>query len=208
MQKFKNYSFTALGLAMVIATLMVGSASSSIAQSGFSLVKVINSASEAVPTTVTNSPTVKLATGASVTVNNGENNPVLVQSVNDGVTPFHQVVISPIPNGSVSGSGVIAVPSGQRLVIEYASAFISVPAGQNIHQLDIATEIRGTRVQHNLLRNNNGTSFNGNDIFTAGQQLRLYADGDTAVIFNVARNTATGSGSLTVTVSGYLMKIP
>ncbi len=207
MQKFKNYIFTAFGLAVVIATLMVASTSSSIAQSGFSQVKVINSSSEAVPTTVTNSPTVKLATGASVTVNNGESNPVLVQSVNDGVTPFHQTVTSTIPNGSVSGSGIIAVPSGQRLVIEYASAFITVPAGQNIHQLDITTEIRGVRVPHYLTRNSNGTSFSGSEVFTAGQPLRLYADGDTAVIFNVARNIANGSGSLTVSVSGYLMKI-
>jgi hypothetical protein len=183
-------------------------ANSGSAQSGFSLVKIINSSLEAVPTTVTNSPTVKLATGASVTVNNGESNPVLVQNVNDGVTPFHQTVTSTIPNGSVSGSGIIAVPSGQRLVIEYASAFINVPVGQNIHQLDITTEIRGVRVPHYLTRNSNGTSFGGSDVFTAGQQLRLYADGDTAVIFDVARNTATGSGSLTVTVSGYLVKIP
>jgi len=208
MQRFKNYIFTALGLAMIIGTLMVASASSSIAQSGFSLVKVINSSSEAVPTTVTNSPTVKLATNASVTVNNGESNPVLVQNVNDGVTPFHQTVTSTIPNGSVSGSGIIAVPSGQRLVIEYASAFINVPTGQNIHQLDITTEIRGVRVPHYLTRNNNGTSFSGSEVFTAGQQLRLYADGDTAVIFDVARNAASGSGSLAVTVSGYLVKIP
>ena len=208
MQKFKNYIFTALGLAVVIGTLVAASASSSIAQSTFSLVKIINASSEAVPTTVSNSPTVRLATGTSVTVNNGENNPVLVQNVNDGVTPFHQTVTSTIPNGSVSGSGIIAVPSGQRLVIEYASAFINVPTGQNIHQLDISTEIRGVRVQHYLTRNSNGSSFGGSDVFTAGQQLRLYADGDTAVIFDVARNAASGSGSLAVTVSGYLVKIP
>jgi hypothetical protein len=208
MQKFKNHIFTAFGLAVIITTLVVAGAGSGIAQSGFSLVKVINSSSEAVPTTVTNSPTVRLATGTNVTVNNGESNPVLMQNVNDGVTPFHQAVTAIIPNGSVSASGIIAVPTGQRLVIEYASAFITVPTGQNLHQLDISTEIRGARVQHNLTRNSNGTSFSGSDVFTAGQQLRLYADGDTAIVFNVARNAATGNGSLTVTVSGYLVKIP
>jgi hypothetical protein len=51
-------------------------------------------------------------------------------------------VTSTIPNGSVSGSGIIAVPSAKRLVIEYASAFHQRAAGQNIHQLDISTEIR------------------------------------------------------------------
>src|SRR5262245_29364381 len=101
MQKFKSYVFTALGLTVGIGVLVAASANSSIAQSGFSQVKVINSSLEAVPTTITNSPTVKLATGANVTVNNGEHNPVLVQNVNDGVTPFHQVATSTIPNGSV-----------------------------------------------------------------------------------------------------------
>lgn len=208
MNRFKNYFFAAAGFSIVMITLWLTSAGQAIAQSGFSLVKVINSATEPVPSQITNQPTVKLASGTGVTINNTESKPVLTQNVNDGVTPFHQSVSGSFANGSISGSGIIAVPSGKRLVIEFASAFVNVPPGQNVFQIGLSTEIKGERVQHFLSRDAQGPHAGGADTFTASQSLRLYADGDTSVIFSLARSSGAGSGGFAVTVSGYLIDIP
>ncbi|MGE0132034.1 MAG: hypothetical protein AB7U82_28465 [Blastocatellales bacterium] len=208
MNKFRNYFFAAAGFSIVMITLWLTSAGQAIAQSGFSLVKVINPTTEPVPSQITNQPTVKLASGTGVTVNNRESNPVLTQNVNDGVTPFHQSASGTFINGSISGSGIIVVPSGKRLVIEFASVFANVPPGQNVFQAGLSTEIKGERVQHFLSRDVQGPHAGGADMFTASQSLRLYADGGTAIIFSVARSSADGSGSFAVTISGYLIDIP
>ena len=209
MNKFKKCLFAALGISLFAFVLSVTGAGRAVAQSTFSLVKIINTTSEPVPTTVTNSPTVKLASNAAVTINNGESNPVLVQNVNDGVTPFQQTVTGNFPTGSVGGSGIIPVPAGQRLVIEYVSAQVLLPTGQNLHQVSISTQIKGSTVQHFLVRNQHGAHFSGTDnVFTVGQQMRLYADGGTPVIFSLARNNGTGSSGYSLTVSGYLVNIP
>lgn len=209
MNKLKNCFFAALGISLFAFVLSVTGAGRAMAQSTFSLVKIINSTSEPVPTTVVNSPTVKLASNAAVTVNNGEANPVLVQNVNDGVTPFHQTVTGSFPAGSFGGSGIISVPDGQRLVIEYVSAHVLLPTGQNLHQVSVSTQIKGSTVQHFLVRNQHGAHFSGTDnVFTVGQQLRLYADGGSPIIFSLARNVATGNPGYSLAVSGYLVNIP
>ncbi|MBL8189010.1 MAG: hypothetical protein JNK38_13450 [Acidobacteria bacterium] len=209
MNKFKNCLLAALGISLLAFVLSVTGAGRAMAQSTFSLVKIINSTSEPVPTTVTNSPTVKLASNAAVTINNGESNPVLVQGVNDGVTPFHQSVSGNFPSGSVSASGVIPVPAGYRLVIEYVSASVLLPTGQNLHQASVSTQFKDVAVQHHLVRNEHGPHFSGNNNqFVVGQQVRLYADGGTPVIFSLARNNGTGSAGYSATVSGYLVNIP
>lgn len=209
MNKLKNCLFAAVGISLVAFTLSVTGAGRAVAQSTFSLVKIINSTSEPVPTSVINSPTVKLASNSAVTINNGETNPVLAQNINDGVTPFHQTVTGSFPAGSFGGSGIIAVPAGRRLVIEYVSAQALLPTGQNLHQVSVSTQIKGTTAQHFLVRNEHGPHFSGTDnLFVVGQQLRLYADGGTPVIFSLARNVATGNPGYSLTVSGYLVDIP
>jgi hypothetical protein len=209
MNNLKNYLLAAFGISLVAFTLSLTGAGRAVAQSTFSLVKIINSTSDPVPTTVNNSPTVKLASNAAVTVNNGEANPVRIQNINDGVTPFHQSVIGSFPMGSLSGSGIIPVPDGKRLIIEYVSAHVLLPTGQNLSQISISTQIKETTVQHSLVRNEHGAHLSSsNNLFTVGQSLRLYADGGTPIIFSLVRNSTVSSPGYGLTVSGYLVNLP
>jgi hypothetical protein len=209
MNRLKNYLLAAFGILLVAFALSVTGAGRAVAQSTFSLVKIINSTSEPVPTTVNNSPTVKLASNAAVTVNNGESSPVLTRNVNDGVTPFHQAIIGSFPTGSFSGSAIIPVPDGKRLVIEYVSAHVPLPTGQNLSQISVSTQIKETTVQHSLVRNEHGSHLStSTNLFTVGQSLRLYADGGTPIIFSLARNANTDSSGYGFTVSGYLINLP
>jgi hypothetical protein len=46
------------------------------------------------------------------------------------------------------------------------------------------------------------------DSYVAGQEVQFYADGDTDVIFEIARNSARGTGNATVTLAGYYVDMP
>jgi len=97
---------------------------------------------------------------------------------------------------------ITTVPTGKQLVIEYASGVVRVPAGQNLRQLTIRTKLNGDFVYHHLP----ATPTNVYNEFIAGQQVRLYADPNTAVNFCAARNAASDSGKVFVSISGYLME--
>ncbi len=204
MNKLKN-SLYATAVFIVLAMILAMSGTGRAIAQAISQVKVVNTVREPVPTTVQGTAQVSISNSPTVQVGNGDGDPIPVKMITTSRLPFQASANGVFGVGSVSGSGLIAVPAGKRLFIEYTSAFVMLPTGQNLHQISIATTVGGGTVQHQLARSFSGPHFSGtDDVFTSAQETRLYADGGTAVVFSLARNSGAGSGTLTVTVSGYL----
>jgi hypothetical protein len=101
--------------------------------------------------------------------------------------------------GTVSVS--LVVPEGTRLVIEYVSLDTNLPTGTSIvHTFFVETSTR------HLVLPTVGESVFGITSFTAGQAMRLYADGESTVTLG-ARRLGGGSisGTFYAAVSGYLL---
>ena len=166
-------------------------------------------------------PLVARSQGASpskdVVVTNTTSNPVptqavgttVVQDIDNGARqPFQEGVQVTLDPGFAGQNGFVPVPTGKRLVIEYASARGSVPAGQTM-VFTIVTQLSGelSGKFHTLPATQQFTSAS-TDSFITGQQVRLYADSGTTVFLRADRNSAAGTGSFLFTISGYLINVP
>jgi hypothetical protein len=110
---------------------------------------------------------------------------------------------------------VYTVPAGKRLVIEYVSGFVRLPAGAQAI-LEIVTAVDGTYlfadgglktselpVDHVL-----GPVTQAGNSFSVASSLRLYADPGTTVTFHVDVETPNGTIDYAlVRISGYLVDI-
>jgi hypothetical protein len=141
----------------------------------------------------------------AVQIANSESAPALVRDVDFGRQPFHHSADFSFPEGAITRSTSITIPDGKRLVIEYASAHLGVPAGQNITKIVLGVTLNQQFASHFVARDPIGDSGLGNEFFGASQQLRVYADD---LFINVQRSSPTGTGGGTVTVSGYLVDAP
>lgn len=208
MNKLRNSVYAIAGFIVLAMMLTLSGTGRAIAEA-ITQVKVVNTVREPVPTTVQGTAQVSISNSPTVQVGNGDGDPIPVKMTTVSRLPFQASATGAFGIGSVSGSGLIAVPAGKRLFIEYASAFVTLPSGQNLHQISISTTVGGGTVQHYLTRGFNGPHFSGtDDVFASGQEIRLSADGGTAVVFSLARSSAAASGTLAVTVSGYLEDLP
>lgn len=143
-----------------------------------------------------------------VTVVNTEKNPVPVFDVeNPAKQPFQTSVLSFIEAGSPSGHAFFRVPAGKRLVIEYISGILSVPFGQSIVTFELTTTASRLTANHSVQISFAGV-LAGSSQFTAGQLVKIYADPGTIVGVGAFRNTYTGTGRVSVTISGYLLDVP
>lgn len=210
----RNIFFGLAACAFLSLAFTLSGTRETIAQPGAELVKVVNSLREPVPTvaqgttqvSVANTPSVAIhPANNSVQVANTDESPVPVRMMMPARVPFQARASGSFGAGSVAASSLIAVPAGKRLVIEYVSSFVTLPAGQNLPQASIALQAGGTSVQHALRREAHGPHFSGTDeIFVVSEQLRLYADPASTIVFSFARNSTVGTGTVGVTVSGYL----
>jgi hypothetical protein len=188
-------------------------------------VRVVNTSAEPVPVltrgttnvsgsvSVTNTPTVNVGPGATVGIDpsgnavqvaNPETAPVAVRDVDFGRQPFHQSANFSFPDGSITRSTSISIPAGKRLVIEYVSGHLGVPAGQNITKIALGVTLNQQFADHFIIRTPIGDSGLGNEFFGASQQMRVYADD---LFINVQRNSPNGTAGGTVTISGYLVDV-
>lgn len=153
-----------------------------------------------------NSPTVGISPSANtVQIGNTTNTPVLVRDVDSNAArqPFQATTNLVFTSGfNNQGAFIASVPAGKRLVIEYVSMVLLLPTGQKPSQAEIVTD----NFPHFLIATQQG-SFGVFDTFSVSQQVRLYAD--SSVAFNVVRSANDGvDGSLTATISGYLINVP
>jgi hypothetical protein len=119
--------------------------------------------------------------------------------------PFQAAVEIDMPAGTGGQNGFVTVPTGKRLVIEYASGEAFIPTGQKC-LFSVITTIGGapTGTRHYLDSDAMG-KFGAPDYFRAGQVVRLYADPKTTVMLRVDRDIATGDATARMSISGYLV---
>ena len=185
-------------------------------------VTVTNPPSSPVPVTgsVTGSVTgtVGLTPGTSVMIDSTVADPVRVRNVNDAIQPV-QATQTCTTTAIGCGGTLYTVPSGKRLVIEYASLSVCALPGQSA-QLSISTTLGGAAVEHfvNIAPPAAGpgsTSIGcnplvntGSSLTAVGQSVRLYADAGTLVGANADRTSNVGDANFTFSISGYLVDVP
>jgi hypothetical protein len=118
--------------------------------------------------------------------------------------PIEQLLAFELSDGQANGQASFAVPSGNRLVVEFITAILTVPVGQKaVVTFFVQTGgIGPPGILHCLALNPQGT-FIG-DTFAASQLVRLYADPESTVLFQFARNDGSGLASGNISVTGYL----
>ncbi|MGH9824247.1 MAG: hypothetical protein ACREDR_13460, partial [Blastocatellia bacterium] len=145
----------------------------------------------------------------SLTGNGTSASPLAVVSDPAALEPFQAEIDFDINDGDAGGSGTFTVPAGKRLVIEYASASVSLPQGQRLDFIQVVTTSASgpTLFAGHFLVPVFVTDDNTNSEFAAAQDLRLYADPSTSVTVKTARNSLSGPGSATITISGHLVDL-
>jgi hypothetical protein len=93
-------------------------------------------------------------------------------------------------------------PAGQRLVIEFVTATVEVPAGESARLRMYTGFSNGQAGNFDLALTPQGVRA-GRSIYVATQMVRVYTDGFLA--FNVNRDNATTSGYALICVSGYVV---
>jgi hypothetical protein len=180
--KLKNYLLAASGLMIFVLTMtLIGSGSVGAFETND--VRVINTKSEPVPTEdISDARREPLQAARNVLMNAGSN-----------VTPLLDIV---------------TVPSGKRLVIEQVSMIGQVPPGKVVPTFCLITVASGGGFQHDFLVNVQPPAVNGDALFRASQQVRLYADPGTPVRTTFVRSSPSGKATFSVTLSGYLVDVP
>jgi hypothetical protein len=116
-------------------------------------------------------------------------------------------------NATFSGASfnfTIDVPAGKRLIVESASARVTLPAGQRARAFVSGNFPTAFGVQY-LTLEFQGT-FDGSDVYTTTQPVRLYIQGPAGNpgtgVFNIVRNATTGSVFAEVSIAGFLEDAP
>ena len=139
----------------------------------------------------------------TVTVGNTNANPVPV--VASPPLPFQEEVILQFPSGTVNASQSFQVLPGKRLVIEHVSARAALTEGQQLTETSIETlQVGGgSAIKHYFAASFQGNTPGTADYYAISQQTRLYAVGGVQV--RAFRNGTAGSGTVNISVSGYLI---
>ena len=213
MKKPKNYVSTAL---LGVLVLLSGAIPVNAAPPDQN-VKVVNTAAEAVPVTgnvtvsgsvnVANTPTVNLAPGSSVGINNTAANPVPVFTTNssDNWQPF-QAHASSIQSGTnVSTANIATVPAGKTLIIEYVAMDAQVPPGQHAEIMEITVSNSGGGLSFPFVIHAQPAAVIGDSLFRSNQALKLYSVAGSTVRALWRRNSSAGSATFQVLISGRLV---
>lgn len=116
-----------------------------------------------------------------------------------GFKPFQTVTFfTQQPGVALSPVSIVIVPAGKRLVIEFINYTGQVPAGQRV----VAFNLAAFGGAYSFLVNEQPAMSNGDVIFRAAQQLRLYVE-NSAVQTLVVRSSAVGTATYQVAISGY-----
>ena len=228
--RFRSYILATAALSILICFMLLASTHEGQAQGKkIDDVFVVNTSSNAIPTaaqgttniagsvSVTNTPTVNLASGASVGINgtasvevaNTAANPLPLVNVNDARQPFQTRLTFNIDPGSTQNEAGFDVPAGKRLVIEHASARVQGPAGQQfVAQIQTRVFPNGSATGvHWLVLTHQGT-FSGIDVFTSNHDMRVYAEPSVPnTRYIVTRTDLTGTAFAEATISGYLVNL-
>ena len=214
MNRVKNVA-AAVGLAILASALVFSNPSTvnSAPPAPTANVNVVNTPDNPVPTSaqgttaiagnvgINGTPTVNLAAGTTV----GVNNTVAVRTVDDQVRDVFQKTVS----FDVEGCGshvIVPVPAGKRLVIEQVSAGgIDNAPEPRFLRFELSTFVDGEQGQHFLHSTTEGAS---GAVFGASQHVRIYAEPSHIVLAVAREYCGNGSGisaSATFSISGYVV---
>jgi hypothetical protein len=144
---------------------------------------------------------------SDVNVVNPATNPALVRDVDrPAAQPYQDTLSVEIPNGETSESGALnPVPTGKRLVVEYASARADF-AGD---QMATVTLVSGD-VRYHLPMIFQGFfgHFGNRARLVASEPVRLYIDAGGSLGVEVSRTGDLESGFISVSISGHLVNVP
>jgi hypothetical protein len=217
MKTFKHYAAASLGLVLFVSVIAL-----SLPQVGHSAltppdkdVRVINTATEAVPVSVQGTPTVKavqqgpwnvaIAGTPAVSVSNSEGNPLSIRDVDRPTAqPFQYEVDLTVGPGFGGQNAFVPVPAGKLLVIEHVSAFGYTPNDQEIDTFAILTHVAPDNTYRFHYLDFEKRSVGTQSTYTVSESLRLYADTPGATV-RASRLGSTGSVTFKYTVSGYLV---
>jgi hypothetical protein len=149
--------------------------------------------------TITNTPTVKLAPGATIQVQD-----------NTVQQPFQAQLTCIFPSAIERCVTTVAVPSDKRLVIEYISVQGSLPPGDKMHPTVVLSNLKNSDQVASFIGVTPAGLFGSNsDVFTGSQLVKQYADEKTLVVAHCFRFPASSSeGTCFVTVTGHFVSTP
>jgi hypothetical protein len=116
----------------------------------------------------------------------------------DAFLQWHDTQLEPSFNVGISFQS----PEGHRLVIEFVTATVEVPAGESARLRMFTGFSNGQAGNFDLVLKPQGV-VNGRSIYVATHSLRTYTDG--SLSFNINRDNAVTTGYALVCVSGYVV---
>jgi hypothetical protein len=116
----------------------------------------------------------------------------------DAYLQWQEVQLTPSFNYEIG----FTAPSGQRLVIEFVTATIEVPAGESARLRMFTGFSNGQAGNFDLALTPQGIR-GGQATYVCTHEVRAYTDGFLA--FNINRDNAITSGDALICVSGYLV---
>ena len=147
--------------------------------------------------------TVSLAADASVQIGNAANSPVLVRDVDRPSEQPIRANLSATFNAGFAASTVddtYTVPGGKRLVVEFVTVNITLPNGQTA----MFARLDSSGFNQYLALTILGNDATNKPVFIGTHRVfTIYEPGTIVEAFGV-RNSGTGGGTLTMTISGYL----
>ena len=144
----------------------------------------------------------------TVTVGNSSASPIPVFNVDNPVSqPVAADIELPLNAGEVfKRFTLFTVPAGKRLVIEYASYWASVGAG-DLPFIQIMAAVGGPTIFYAVPVSKVGAQ-GGGDFFSGAQNLRVYANPGTDVTIQFDRNLSATPATGRMAFSGYLVDVP
>jgi len=140
-----------------------------------------------------------------VRVINTESMPAKVRDVDNAPRHAVQARASCADDEGSCAVLIYVVPSGKRLVIEYASMQAHA-TGAQISRMRVSTIVAGEEISHNLSPTPPAPTVDSET--TIGQVVRLYADPGTAVWVSGRPTNSSITASFVFTISGYLVDVP
>lgn len=113
-------------------------------------------------------------------------------------------------DGKLQTDVAFDVPKGKRLVIENISATLETPMGQEITATQVRTVVNNVIAWHSVFVPKTATFENKLNVYSGGQQVRIYADPETTVNVLVSKNSSQCTfpcGTTLVCISGYLLPV-
>ena len=152
-------------------------------------------------------PAVNLAGGASVLVGNAAGSPVPIRDLTSVLKPVQfSAGVTIADTADVSSAASYTVPDGERLVIEYVSTYENPGAAGQAFYVDVVSTASSVVSENTLMMTPPSTGFLR---VSEGQQVRIYADKNSAVSLYVYRSgNTTGIVGAVVNFSGYLVDLP